>query len=224
VGVSAFVVLTSLMTALGLAIGGSRTGLDWVADGDVVVDGWLEAVRSSGAEPVLVSFSGATDPFTVIGVVGAVAAVLALTRRWRAFTVLVVAVQVELAVFLAASTLVGRPRPDSAPDVVPVTGSFPSGHAAMAVALWGSMAVIVWWHTDRRPARWAAVVVAVGVPSAVGVARLVDAVHHTSDVVAGLLLGIAALGVGLAAAKAVPVEDGPRSEAIGAGSTVTTRQ
>jgi hypothetical protein len=78
---------------------------------------------------------------------------------------------------------VGRPRPpvphlDAA---LPPTSSFPSGHTAAAICLYGGVASIVlrvvraWW-------RWLVLGVAVVVIVAVAAARLYRGAHYPSDV------------------------------------------
>jgi len=85
--------------------------------------------------------------------------------------------------------LVGRERPLD--GLVQETGfSFPSGHSAGTAAVFGMLA---WLAVRRLPAQqrpWAvalAAVLAVGT----GVSRVLLSVHYASDVLAGLLLGLA---------------------------------
>lgn len=59
----------------------------------------------------------------------------------------------ELLTFLCVTLVVHRPRPPVARlDVAPETSSFPSGHTAAAVALYGCIAILVLWIYGRRPA------------------------------------------------------------------------
>ncbi|MEW6319950.1 MAG: phosphatase PAP2 family protein [Acidobacteriota bacterium] len=102
---------------------------------------------------------------------------------WR--VVLAVAVA-YLAVDGLIKPLVSRPRPFVAVDArvidtMPLTSSFPSGHAASAVA--GAMAASRTWPAGTPLFAAAAVLIAY--------ARVYVGVHYPSDVLAGALVGAA---------------------------------
>ena len=90
---------------------------------------------------------------------------------------------------LVVKPVVDRPRPFSASLVAarviqvpaPTTTSFPSGHAATAVA--GTMALARVWPA----ARWAMA----GLAALIAFSRIYVGVHYPTDVVAGALLGAA---------------------------------
>ncbi|WP_433292362.1 phosphatase PAP2 family protein [Actinoplanes sp. CA-030573] len=88
--------------------------------------------------------------------------------------------------------LVGRHRPDLLDPVARAAGySFPSGHA-LTNALGAAVFLIVLIpHTRRKGARLALWVLAVVIPVITAVCRVALGVHWTSDVVAGLILGVA---------------------------------
>ena len=121
--------------------------------------------------------------------------VLALTfrwwlGRWRESWTLFAAIVGELLVFLVVTAVVNRDRP-TVPhlDAAPPTSSFPSGHTAAAVALYGCVAVVVARNlTDRWLARLV-VVACLIVPLVVGVSRLYRGMHHPTDVLFGAIGG-----------------------------------
>jgi undecaprenyl-diphosphatase len=79
---------------------------------------------------------------------------LAYVRRWRPVVFLVVAMLGELTLFLAVAASVGRARPDvQRLEAYLPTSSFPSGHTAATVCLYGALAVIVVPRT-RPPWKW----------------------------------------------------------------------
>lgn len=99
------------------------------------------------------------------------------------------AILLELSTFLITTAFVHRSRPAVAElDVSPPTSSFPSGHTAAAVALYGTLALIVYRQSGRK-SPWLLLVI----PAAVGAARLYRGMHHPSDVVAGAILGALAV-------------------------------
>lgn len=115
------------------------------------------------------------------------------------------------ATFALGRPTVGPPVPVGAiPDVVrplyvdavePGGYSFPSGHATGATVTWGAIA----WLTDvgdrRKRLTAAGVVVAL-----VATSRVVLGVHFATDVVAGVVLGVAFLAVALSVLDRFPVD------------------
>jgi membrane-associated phospholipid phosphatase len=142
-----------------------------------------------------------TEGIVVVGLL--VEMVLAVRRRWRDLLLVIVGLAVELSVFLTANEVVRRPRPAVHKlGIEPATFSFPSGHIAATVVLYGSIALLVtlsfrrhWWVKIV----WLVPVVFAGI---VGWARVYRGMHHVSDVIAGSLLGIGSLLVAIVATRA----------------------
>jgi membrane-associated phospholipid phosphatase len=91
--------------------------------------------------------------------------------------------------------LVGRARP-ALPDPVSTAGgsSFPSGHA-LGASIGCCLLLLLTLRFLSRRSRVAAVIVAVVVVVSVALARVVLGVHFVSDVLAGIMLGIAWVAV-----------------------------
>jgi membrane-associated phospholipid phosphatase len=112
-------------------------------------------------------------------------------RRWRESVYLVLCVGIETVIFLLTSIVIDRNRPPVPKlDDAPPTSSFPSGHTAAAVCFYGGVAAIMLWHNRHTVGRVVSVALAVAVPLMVGASRLYRGMHFTTDVVAGLLLGV----------------------------------
>lgn len=162
-----------------------------VHSADLSVDVWFAAHRTSLLNRITVFGSGLAETDTAI----AVTIVVALFLRWRLgrwyeSVVLVTVMAGELLVFLAVTLTIHRPRPPVVRlDIAPPTSSFPSGHTAAAVALYGCIAILVLWIYGRRPASRVAVVVLLCIPFVVGLSRLYRGMHYPSDVLAGALTG-----------------------------------
>lgn len=136
-------------------------------------------------------WSSSTDTWMTIGT-GIAASLLVwfLTRRWWVGIVPVLAITLESSIFVAATHIVGRPRPEvSRPDEAPPTSSFPSGHAAAAMALWLSIALLA-ARIERAWLRRTIMTIGVVLPILVAFARFYRGAHHVSDIVVGVLLGI----------------------------------
>ncbi len=59
--------------------------------------------------------------------------------------------------------------------------------------MYAVVAMVLFWHTRSAVIRLVAAAVAVALPLIVGVARLYQGMHHLSDVVAGIVLGIVSI-------------------------------
>jgi undecaprenyl-diphosphatase len=127
---------------------------------------------------------------------GSVAAVVALgwwlrTRNPRPAIVLVTAFLGAAAVTLAVKYGVHRsPASHATPRLSP--GSFPSGHALFALAVYGTLAVLIVGATGRaRAIRVSAAFALGGVTIAVACGRVYLLDHYLSDVVGSFVLGVA---------------------------------
>ena len=143
------------------------------------------------------------DTFGILVVLLVAAIVLfVLRRRWEALF-LVLALCMELMTFLTVNSVVARPRPVVVRlGSLPSTSSFPSGHTAAMVALYGGLAVVVSARFRSRIVSFVSWIVALLATAAVGLARVYRGMHRPSDVVAGALLGFAVLGVAIVAVRA----------------------
>jgi membrane-associated phospholipid phosphatase len=162
-------------------------------------DGSVDSVLAHHRDHVLNAITlGATDAASTLPII-AVALVATVTarlvfRRWREPLFVVTAVVGEVTIFVITTLVVHRPRPNVVRlDHAPPTSSFPSGHTAASVALYGSIAALVGWYGVRYGARvvWRriAVTVAILFPLVVAASRLYRGMHYPTDVLAGALLG-----------------------------------
>jgi undecaprenyl-diphosphatase len=129
------------------------------------------------------------------GVLGAGGAMRLAYHRWREGFFLAAAVLSQLVVYMLSSRLITRLRP-AVPkmDHFSPVRSFPSGHVAAAIALYGGIAVIMVMRSRRR---WQAVawLMLFLIPVAVGISRMYRGMHYPSDVAAGILIGFGVLWI-----------------------------
>ncbi|MCW2541305.1 MAG: rane-associated phospholipid phosphatase [Frankiales bacterium] len=144
--------------------------------------GWLNTVShvaTYGAETVTV---------VVIALIGFVLIRWRL-GRWTESLFLAAAVAGEVIIFVATTMIVNRSRPAVLElDQAPPTSSFPSGHTAASVAIYGALAIIALHSSPRRWLRIGAVALAVLMPIVVALSRLYRGMHYPSDVIAAAVL------------------------------------
>ena len=207
----AYVVLTGAAIAVGLLI---VHRLGDVRDFDTRVAHWLGDRRTGLWNDVTWVGSGLAEAVVKIAATVVLSAVfLWRWRRWTEPALLAGALVLEVMVFITSSFVVDRGRPPISPlDSVPPTSSYPSGHTMAAVAFYGAIAIIVFWHTRHRVARVVAIAAAVLLPLIVGASRMYRGMHHLSDVVVGLVFGLLSLWVTYSVVKRGPaIQEPPHS-------------
>ncbi len=124
-------------------------------------------------------------------------------RRWAALIVAAVVLVGGELIETSVKALVGRARPPlelAVPGVAASSSAFPSGHATLAAAGFGVLAVLL----GRSCARWARRVavwtVAALAVAAVGFSRMYLGLHWLTDVLAAWLLGVGWLALVVTAA------------------------
>jgi membrane-associated phospholipid phosphatase len=130
-------------------------------------------------------------------------AVFLVLRCWRlaAFTLFVISL--ESGTYRVTTLAVHRDRPQlSRLETLPIEASFPSGHVAASVAFLAGL-LLVWAsgrsHRATKLALWS---LALAIPIFVAWSRLLRGMHHITDVIAGMCMGLAALLVTIFACRA----------------------
>ena len=135
------------------------------------------------------SYLGSTE--VVVGLCLIVAGlVLWRTRDWRLAVVPMIAILFQLAIYLTITALVVRERPsvDKLDQLPPMT-SYPSGHVGASMALYLVFALLA-LRIERVALRRTVIVICLTAPLLVAFARLYRGMHHTTDIAAGLLVGV----------------------------------
>jgi undecaprenyl-diphosphatase len=199
VAVSGYVLICVVFAGLGLLVTHQLGALTrW----DDSVNRWFASNRTGSTNDWTSYATKVANTSGILVVLVLAAIVLFLLRhRWDAL-VLLIALCLELLTFLTVNYVVDRPRPDvDHLGSLPSTSSFPSGHTAAMLALYGGLAVIIGARVRSRLVGAICWIIAVLAAAVIGFARVYRGMHHPSDVVAGALLGLAALGVALVAVR-----------------------
>lgn len=165
--------------------------LDWVA---AHITGW-------GQQLLVLVYRLTGKAFTPVLVLGSIV-LLTWRRRWRDLALLCASTGgILLLVDLALKPHFDRDRP---PDsLIPLDGrSFPSGHAAGAIAFYGALVVILSLDHPRR--RLPLTLLAGAWVALIWLSTLVVRAHWPSDLIAGAAVGLAWLGLCLAGWRTIP--------------------
>ncbi len=203
----AYTTFTLVVAGIGVALvhAGPLAG---VRAWDVDVSRWFVEHRTPTLDDLTIFFSNAADTLAVIGLAVIVAAVLAWRHRWRDVLLLAAGLGLEASVFITANALVRRPRPPvETVGHAPATFSFPSGHVAATIVLWGCFALLLAPRVRSSAVRALIWCVPVLMAFAVGFSRVYRGMHFLTDVLAGAALGAAALFVAAVAARSSALAD-----------------
>jgi membrane-associated phospholipid phosphatase len=181
VGVAVFVTLAVAVERGGQVVAFDDDVARWVVEN---VPQWASRVAR-----VVTVFGG----FVGVALVGGIAAI-ALWRAARRGDAVFLTLAVG-GILLLVPTLKShfeRARPDYGSAIpLPHSYSFPSGHAATAVVLYGALGLLAAERARSRARAAAWLCGAAFVAVAIGASRVVLNVHFASDVAAGLALGLA---------------------------------
>ena len=198
-----YVALVAAMVGLGLVLTRVLLRIGSFSAWDEHVNDWLAAHRTANLEHL--SWIGSTlAGGLVIPVVIAffVVTFLAL-HHWRLAAFVLFAVAIESGAYRATTIFVHRDRPSvDRLESLPIDASFPSGHTAASLALYGGLLLLLVSRVGRAPVTIAAWALIAAIPVFVAWARMYRGMHHVTDSFAGVLLGIGALVVIVFATRA----------------------
>jgi membrane-associated phospholipid phosphatase len=190
----AFAVIAGVSIAAGLLVTTVLLHIHGVAGDDESLVGFLAHHRSNGlTDASLVGSIMAGG--VVLPIIAGVAALVALVgKHWRLAGFLLFALALESGSYRATTLVVHRDRPGvHRLESLPVDASYPSGHTAASIAVYGGLALLITSRIASRGARIAIWAVAALIPVFVAFSRMYRGMHHPIDVVGGVLIGIAAL-------------------------------
>jgi membrane-associated phospholipid phosphatase len=177
-----------------------------IEDADEWLPTWLEAHRTPLLDQASYVGSMISDAPVLIPLVGLVILMLVLRGRWRMASFPLQAGLAEALAYSLTVAFVVRRRPDVVQlDTFNMSHSFPSGHIAAAIAVYGSLALLLTAHVTQIWVRRAIWTTAAIIPFVVAASRMYRGEHHPLDVAAGALMGLGALTAALFAARTARV-------------------
>jgi membrane-associated phospholipid phosphatase len=192
-------IVVALATIAGLSILAGflvhgLTHIHGVAHDDEALVSLLARHRSSGLTDASLVGSIIAGGVVLPIVAGVAALVAAALRHWRLAAFLPFALGLESGSYRATTLAVHRHRPTvHRLEQLDVNASYPSGHTAASIAVYGGIALLVSSRLASRKARVAVWAVAALIPVYVAFARMYRGMHHPLDIAGGVLVGVAAL-------------------------------
>ena len=158
------------------------------------VNVWLATHRTSSRTDASLLGSIIAGGVVLPIVVGSIGLVCAVLRQWRIAAFVVFALAVESATYRATTLVVHSHRPRVARlEHLPVNASYPSGHTAASIAVYGGLALLLTSMFTSGIFRTFAWTFALALVTFVAAARMYRGMHHPLDVAGGVCVGIAAV-------------------------------
>jgi undecaprenyl-diphosphatase len=157
---------------------------------------WLAAHRTSTRTDASLVGSIVAGGVVLPIIAGTIALVCAALRKWRVAAFIVFALGVESASYRITTLLIHSNRPHVARlENLPLNASYPSGHTAAAIAVYGGLVLLLTSRFTTGVFRGSAWTFAVGMVLFVALARMYRGMHHLLDIGGGVVVGLAALTV-----------------------------
>jgi undecaprenyl-diphosphatase len=201
-----FLLVAGATVGLGFLLVDGILSLGAVASADEHVNTWLAAHRTSGLTEASSVGSEIGSGFVIPAVVAVAVAGFSLRRHWRAAAFVLAAILVEVTSYRVTTLFVHRHRPTvHRLEHLPVDASFPSGHVAASIAVYGALALLLTSRYRNPWLRGGVWALAVALPIAVGISRMYRGMHHPLDVLGGAAMGFGALLIALFTARVAGV-------------------
>ena len=208
-----FVSIATVSILLGLLVTRVLVRDGGIASADESLVRFLSHHRSAGltdASLVGSIMAGGVVLPIIVGVCGVLAA---LFKQWRLGAFLIFALAVESGAYRATTLVVHRHRPEvHRLESLPVNASYPSGHTAASIAVYGGLALLLTSRISNVAARVLIWAVAASIAVYVAFARMYRGMHHPLDIAGGVVIGIAVLAAIVLVSRASGLAAAARDE------------
>ena len=197
-----YLVLVAATISLGLLLTKVVLPFDGIGNADERPVAWLAGHRTPFLTHASLVGSYVGD-WGLVAVTVAVAITLAVLRHWRLAAFVAFALIAESATYGMTVLFIHRHRPEvHRLEGLDPHASYPSGHVAASVAVYGGLALLLISRVRNPAFRAACWTLAILLPLFVASSRMYRGMHHPLDEAAGALMGAAAVLIALFAARA----------------------
>ncbi|MEH2417488.1 phosphatase PAP2 family protein [Nostoc sp.] len=169
----------------------NQAGLPW----DVPILLAIHSTANPQLDVLAVTLAIIGLPWTAIPILGAIALILLLQKRWRSLTYLLTASLGSIIINRTAKELMHRVRPQLWQSIAPESSfAFPSAHAMTSITLVAILLFLTWASSWR----WLFLIFGSLYVIAIAWCRLYLGVHFPSDILAGWMVSLGwTIGVSL---------------------------
>ncbi|MGL6280479.1 MAG: phosphatase PAP2 family protein [Gaiella sp.] len=201
--VAGYLLIVGAMISIGLIFTTFVLSLGGIEESDVDAVRWLVDRRDATVEDASWVGSTVSGGHVIPVVVGTLLVIFLLRRRWLLAATTLFLIAVESGTYRATTLVVERERPPvERLENLPTDASFPSGHTAASLALYGGLLLLAVSSLQRRWFTVVAIVATALVVSFVAWSRTTRGMYHPTDTLAGVLVGLLAIAVTVFAARA----------------------
>ena len=167
----------------------AAVGPDYVTGADLAVQQWFLGLRSEILNPLVTLLTHTTDTITIV-ILCALLIFSPVPGRLKVGVPVTLTALGDMAVYKAMKHIFLRQRPDVMYHLVEQGGySFPSGHSATSVAVYGLLFYLIRRHCPNPLAKNILSGLCLFLALTVGPSRLYVGVHWFTDVLAGWCIG-----------------------------------
>ena len=214
-----YALLVALTISVGLLLTELLVPIHGFEKWDNDINRWLAERRSPTLDDLSWVGSTLAGGIVIPAVVGVLVVVFLVRRKWLLAAFTLFAIGVESGAYRATTVVVHRDRPPvDRMESLPVEASYPSGHIAASIALFGGLLLLLASRLERRWFSVVAFAVAAAIVLFVGWARMYRGMHHLTDSAAGVIMVLLALVITVFAARAATAASNRRDSARGEGS------
>lgn len=187
------VILVLVAAAAFLSWKVAAVGPDYVTGADLAVQQWFLDIRTQFLNTAVSILTHTTDTITIV-ILCALLILLPVPGRLKYGVPVTLSALADMAVYKTMKHIFLRQRPDVMYHIVEQGGySFPSGHSATSVAVYGLLFYLIRKHCKNPVAKNILSGVCLFLAVMVGPSRLYVGVHWFTDVLAGWCIGGAVL-------------------------------
>jgi membrane-associated phospholipid phosphatase len=209
-----FVLIATLSILTGLLVTHVVLRAHGLAGDDEHLVGFLARHRSSTLTEASLIGSIMAGGVVLPIIAGIAAVTAAVTKHWRLAGFLLFALAIESGSYRATTLVIHRHRPQvHRLENLPVNASYPSGHTAASIAVYGGIALLLTSRISNLTARICIWTVAALIPVYVAFSRMYRGMHHPLDIGGGVIIGIAAVSAMVLVSRAAHVISSPRQSA-----------
>lgn len=200
---SGFAMIAGISMVLGVLVTRVLAHALGLGAADERVEVWFAAHRTPSRTDASLIGSIMAGGVVLPLLAGAIVVICLIFRRWRLAAFVAFVLIVESASYRATTLVIHRHRPRVVRlEHLPVNASYPSGHTAAAIAVYGGLVLVLTSMARHRVVQAVAWTIAVAIPVFVALSRMYRGMHHPLDIAGGVFVGIAALMVLVFACRA----------------------